>query len=85
MEKEIPRCPDHTDLVREVAEMKALQHAHAERGDRLEGLLRVMDTKLDEHGTELVSLRKDVEYHSKFWGAVAGLIGGIVSGFIGGK
>ena len=60
-------CGEHTEVIRSLSETHALVKSQ-------ETLLRDMDTKLDDQGESLASIRAQMAYHSKFWGALAGTL-----------
>ena len=76
-------CGEHIEIATGVAAIRALVESQDKRGDRLEAYLRSIDEKQDEQGEHIVALRKDMEYHSKFWGAVAGAVTAAVGWLIG--
>ena len=85
----LPYCAAHIDLARELSEMHALAQSHERRGNRLEDYLHEqfhgVHAKLIEHGENIVALRKDMAYHSKFFGAIAGAVVSAFWWFIGGR
>ena len=68
----LPYCAEHTSVARELSEVAALVRCSDARGTRIEGRLHEMDTKLDKYIITTVELRRDMAYHGKFWGAIAG-------------
>jgi len=60
-------CGEHTEIVRSLSETHALVKSQ-------ESLLRRVDNKLDDHGELIAAMRRDMNYHSKFWGALAGTL-----------
>ena len=58
-------CGEHTSIVGKVSATHTLTESH-------ETLLRGIDTKLDNVCETVAEMRRDMAYHSKFWGALAG-------------
>jgi len=60
-------CSEHTEIVRLCSETHTLVKSQ-------ETLLRGMAVKQEEQAVAVAEMRRDLTYHSKFWGAVAGAV-----------